>query len=154
VWEYSQAVGIFFYKDEDLYFEPHSRSDGAWGAHSPVLSYKAEIINAKSFVQTLKCALSFSRDRLSDKELDEIYGSSILPSKGKGAFTKKCHYVSCDLMNDIYHFSASQRDGRGGFSFGFDKFEVPSDASDEQIYQTYLKAMNASIELDKRPFEE
>ena len=147
-----QVAGIFLYKDEDLYLEPMSRSDGAWGAHGSVVAHKAAVLNAKSFASIVKFVLSFSYDDIPDEELDMIYGTDILPSKGKGTFTKKCHSVGCSVEDSHYSFESTQRDGRGGFSYGFDIFKVPTGASDEEIYAAYLKAMEQSMELDTQPF--
>ena len=141
-------LGIYFYKNEDLYFVPASMSDGAWGAHGPVMAYRAEMLDATHFMQVLRCALSFSKSGISEEELDEIYGSGVLPSKGKGAFTKKSHYISCDLEDKIYTFYVTKQDGRGGFEYGFDIYTIPESASDTEIYATYQEAMRRSIELD------
>jgi len=141
-------VGIYFHKNEDLYFEPGSIVDGAWGTHGPVMAYRAEMLDAIRFVQVLRCALSFSKSGISEEELDKIYGSGVLPSKGKGAFTKKSHYLSCRLEDGVLTFSSTKQDGRGGFEYGFDIYTVPENASNIEIYATYQKAMRRSIELD------
>ena len=139
---------MYLYKNEDLYFVPGSKADGAWGKHGPVMAYRADMLDATRFVQVLKCALSFSTSGISEEELDEIYGSGVLPSKGKGAFTKKSHHLGISLFDNTYEFECAKQCGRGGFEYGFDIYTVPDSASDTEIYATYQKAMRTSIELD------
>ena len=143
-----KSISIFFYKKEDLYFVPSSMSNGAWGDHGPVMVYRTEMLDDAWFVQVLRCVLSFSRSGISEEELDVIYGSEVLPSKGKGAFTKKSHHISCRLEDEVLAFSSTKQDGRGGFEYGFDIYTIPESASDTEIYATYQEAMRRSIELD------
>jgi hypothetical protein len=148
--EYGQRIGIYLHNNEDLYFRPSSayKNNPAWGAHGPVMSYLASMLDATRFVAVLKTCMSFSRSGISRKELDEVYGSGVLPSKGKPAFTKKCHYIGCGLENGIYRFDSSKQDGKGGFAYGYPFYTVSANATDHEIYDTYLKAMATSIELD------
>lgn len=142
-----KSINIYLFNKEDLYFRPYSKADAVWGAHGPVMTYRADKLNSNRFVKILEASMSFSKSGITDRELDEIYGSDVLPSKGKSTFTKKCHSVGIRSIDGIYEFSSTKRDGKGGFDYGYDMFTVLQNAFEEEIYEAFNKAMGVSIEL-------
>jgi hypothetical protein len=149
-----KAIEIYQYKNETFYFVPYSEVRNSYNMqpHAPVLSYKVQMLdNAKRFMEAFNEAIGFSRSDLTQKKFDEMCENSVFPLNEDEKFKSNTSVVDISTNDSInYAIYSKKLDEDGNYRFSGPEDSVPIDATDIELYEAFKKAMNKSIELDKR----
>ncbi|GIT97923.1 SMI1/KNR4 family protein [Sulfurovum sp. TSL1] len=146
-------IDIYQYKNETFYFVPYSEVRNSYNMqpHAPVLSHKVQQLDsAKRFSEVFKETMSFSRSNLTQKECDTICKNTVFPLNKDKNFKSDASLVSVFTNDGINYDICSTKLDKDGEYYSGPSYIVPIDASDTELYEAFKKAMNKSIELNKK----